>query len=406
MFLKMAWRNVWRNRRRSWIIICAVVIGLVGMLFSLAFMEGMMRQTLINALGTRIAHLEIHKKGFENNKIISLNIKNPKEVIQAVAEEPGVVAYSPRVVSSGLISSSESSSGITIIGIDPQKEPGVTTIKELVIQGDYLDHEGAYQVLIGQGLAAKLKVGLGEKIVLMAQDLTGDIGSGAYRVKGIFKTASPDFDKYMVYLNLKDSQKLLSLGNRISEVAILSDTPRNPQALQRALLTKLDSQEYEVLTWKEIIPIMVSQIEFFDEMIYVFFLVICIAMGFGIINTLLMAIMERIREFGIMMSLGVRPQKIFRLVVTESFLLCLSGLVLGNLLSYFLVFYVGKKGLNLSIFSKSLETFGVGHFIYPHLTTSMVLIGAITVLAMGVLASLYPGYKASRLRPVEALRYV
>jgi len=406
MFLKMAWRNVWRNRRRSWIIICAVVIGLVGMLFSLAFMEGMMRQTLINALGTHIAHLEIHKKGFENNKIISLNIKNPQEVIQAVAEEPGVVAYSPRVVSSGLISSSESSSGITIIGIDPQKEPRVTTIKELVIQGDYLDHEGAYQVLIGQGLAAKLKVGLGEKIVLMAQDLTGDIGSGAYRVKGIFKTASPDFDKYMVYLNLKDSQKLLSLGNRISEVAILSDTPRNPQALQRALLTKLDSQEYEVLTWKEIIPIMVSQIEFFDEMIYIFFLVICIAMGFGIVNTLLMAIMERIREFGIMMSLGVRPQKIFRLVVTESFLLCLSGLVLGNLLSYFLVFYVGKKGLNLSIFSKSLETFGVGHFIYPHLTTSMVLIGAITVLAMGVLASLYPGYKASRLRPVEALRYV
>ena len=402
----MAWRNVWRNKRRSWIIICAVVIGLVGMLFSLAFMEGMMRQTLVNALGTHIGHLEIHKKGFENNKIISLNIENPQEVIRAVAEEPGVVAYSPRIVTSGLISSSESSSGITIVGIDPQEEPKVTTIKGSVIQGDYLDEDGAFQVLIGQGLADKLKVGLGEKIVLMAQDLTGDIGSGAYRVKGIFKTASPDFDKYMVYLNLKESQELLSLGNRISEVAILSDTPENPQAVQKTLLTKLDSEEYEVLTWKQIIPIMVSQIEFFDEMIYIFFLVICIAMGFGIINTLLMAIMERIREFGIMMALGVRPQKIFRLVVTESVLLCLCGLVLGNLLSYVLVLYVGKKGFNLSIFSKSLETFGIGHLIYPHLTISMVFIGAVTVLVMGILASLYPGYKASRLRPMEALRYV
>jgi putative ABC transport system permease protein len=406
MFLKMAWRNVWRNKRRSWIIICAVVIGLVGMLFSLAFMEGMMRQTLINALGTHIAHLEIHKKGFENNKIINLNIVNPQEVIQAVAEEPGVAAYSPRVVSSGLISSSESSSGITIIGIDPQKEPKVTTIKELVIQGDYLNEEGAFQILIGKGLAEKLKVGLGDKIVLMAQDLTGDIGSGAYRVKGIFKTASPEFDKYMVYLNLKDSQKLLSLGDRISEVAILTDDPRNPQAVQKALLTKLDPKEYEILTWKQIIPIMVSQIEFFNEFMYIFFLVVCIAMGFGIVNTLLMAIMERIREFGIMMSLGVRPQKIFRLVVTESVLLCLSGLVLGNLLSCLLVVYVGKEGFNLSIFSKSLESFGIGHIIYPHLTISMLLIGAATVLVMGILASLYPGYKASRLRPVEALRYV
>ena len=406
MFFKMAWRNVWRNKRRSWIIICAVIVGLVGMLFSLAFMEGMMRQTLINALGTHIGHLEIHKKGFENNKVISLNIENPQEVMQAVAGEPGVVAYSPRVVSSGLASSSESSSGITIVGIDPQKEPKVTTIKELVIQGDYLDEDGAFQVLLGQGLAEKLKVGLGEKIVLMAQDLTGDIGSGAYRVKGIFKTASPDFDKYMIYLNLKESQKLLSLGNRISELAILTDTPENPQAVQKVLLAKLDSEKYEVLTWKQIMPIMVSQIEFFDEFMYVFLLVICIAMGFGIVNTLLMSIMERIREFGIMMSLGVKPQKIFRLVITESVLLCLCGLVLGNLLSYVLVLYVGNKGFNLSIFSKSLETFGIGHFIYPHLTISMVLIGAVTVLIMGILASLYPGYKASRLRPVEALRHI
>ncbi|MCK4427894.1 MAG: ABC transporter permease, partial [candidate division Zixibacteria bacterium] len=173
-----------------------------------------------------------------------------------------------------------------------------------------------------------------------------------------------------------------------------------------ALLTKLDSEEYEVLTWKQVMPIMVTQIEFFDEVMYIFLLVICIAMGFGIVNTLLMSIMERIREFGIMMALGVRPQKIFRLVVAESVLLCFSGLVLGNLFSYFLVLYVSKRGLNLSIFSKSLESFGIGHFIYPHLTISMVLIGAVTVLIMGILASLYPGYKASRLRPVEALRYI
>jgi putative ABC transport system permease protein len=406
MFLKMVWRNVWRNKRRSWIIICAVIVGLAGMLFSLAFTEGMMRQTLVNALGTHVAHLEIHKKGFENKKVINLSIEEPQKVIQAVAEEPGVTAYSPRVVSSGLISSSESSSGVSIIGVDPQKEPGVTIIKESVTQGDYLNEEGAYQVLIGQGLAEKLKVGLDDKIVLMAQDLTGDIGSGAYRVKGIFKTASPEFDKYMIYLNLKDSQKLLGLGNRISEVAVLIDTPRDPTAVQKSLLAKLDSEEYEVLSWKEIMPIMVSQIEFFDEMMYVFFLVVCIAMGFGIVNTLLMAIMERIREFGIMMSLGVKPRKIFQMVVAESVLLCFSGLVLGNLFTYLLVLYASRKGFDLSIFSKSLETFGIGHLIYPQLTISMVLIGAVTVLGMGIFASLYPGYKAARLRPVEALRHI
>jgi putative ABC transport system permease protein len=406
MFLKMVWRNVWRNKRRSWIIICAVIVGLAGMLFSLAFTEGMMRQTLVNALGTHVAHLEIHKKGFENKKVINLSIEEPQKVIQAVAEEPGVTAYSPRVVSSGLISSSESSSGVSIIGVDPQKEPGVTIIKESVTQGDYLNEEGAYQVLIGQGLAEKLKVGLDDKIVLMAQDLTGDIGSGAYRVKGIFKTASPEFDKYMIYLNLKDSQKLLGLGNRISEVAVLIDTPRDPTAVQKSLLAKLDSEEYEVLSWKEIMPIMVSQIEFFDEMMYVFFLVVCIAMGFGIVNTLLMAIMERIREFGIMMSLGVKPRKIFQMVVAESVLLCFSGLVLGNLFTYLLVLYASRKGFDLSIFSKSLETFGIGHLIYPQLTISMVLIGAVTVLGMGIFASLYPGYKAARLRPVDALRHI
>jgi putative ABC transport system permease protein len=406
MFIKMAWRNIWRNKRRSWIIICAVVIGLTGMIFSLAFMEGMMRQTLVNALGTHIGHIEIHKKGFENKRIISLNLENPQEIIRVVSEEPGVVACSPRIVTSGLISSSEGSSGITIVGVDPQKEPDVTTIKECVTKGQYLDVKGAFQILMGQGLAEKLKVGLGDKIVLIAQDLTGDMGTGAYRIKGIFKTDSPDFDKQMVYLNLKDAQKLLSLGNRVSEIAVLIDNPRNPEAVQKALLAKLGSENYEILTWKQIIPLMVSEIEFFRESMYILLLIIGIAMAFGIVNTLLMAIMERIREFGIMMALGVRPWKILRLVVTESILLCLCGIVLGSLLSYLLVLYLGNKGLNLSVFSKSLESFGIGHLIYPYLTIVMILLGAITILIMGFLASLYPGYKASRLRPVEALRYI
>jgi ABC-type lipoprotein release transport system permease subunit len=406
MDLKIAWRNVWRNRRRSSIIIAAIALGLAGVIVYNALMIGMAVQMVENIVGTSLGDLEIHHRGFQESRALELTIDDPDRVLHLVNETEHVQAAAPRVRAQGLVSSARATAGVEIIGIDPASEPLVSTIARSLVRGRFLRADDEHAIYLGKALAEKLKVELGRKVVLMAQGLAPEMGSDAFRVVGIFKTASPDFDKATVYIPLTAAQRLLSLDGKISEVVARIDRQRNLEQVDAALETELDPSEYEVLTWKKMAPDLVGMKRLWEGMLYLFAGVIYIAMVFGVTNTMLIAISERTRELGVLLALGTRPGRLFRQILLETVLMGLVSVGIGGALSLGLIWWLALQGLDLGWFVHGLEFMGLSRIIYPALTSMNLLISGLSALIAAVLAALWPAWRAIHLAPVEAIRDV
>ncbi|HED04876.1 MAG TPA: ABC transporter permease [Candidatus Fraserbacteria bacterium] len=404
MDIKLAWRNVWRNRRRSVIIISAIAIGLAGVVVYEALTVGMTTQMVENIVGTSLGDIEIHHRGFQESKTLELAIDNPEQVLRLVRGTEHVSAAAPRVRAQGLVSSARASAGVQILGVDPTAEPAVSTIAHSLVRGRFLAAADEYAIYLGEALAKKLKVGLGRKVVLMAKGLAPGMASNAFRVVGTFQTASPNFDKMTVYIPLAAAQSLLSLEGKISEIAVRIDRQRSLEQVAATLRTKLAPNEYEVLTWKELVPNLVQMTQLWEEWVYLFAFVIYIAMVFGVTNTMLMVISERTRELGIMLALGTRPLRIFRMILIESALMGLVSVALGSAASFGVVWWLSLQGLDLGWFVRGLSFLGLSRIIYPVLTPSILLISGLSALVATVLAAIWPAWRAVRLEPVEAIR--
>lgn len=406
MNLKLAWRNIWRNRRRSWVILAAIVVGLMGMVFMIAIMDGMSIDMVNTSIENGVGHIQIHEKGFMDNLSITLHIKNPEKLVSKIEDTPHLNSYTERIKVRGLVSSPENSSGVLIWGIDHIKEPGVSSIKTHLKEGDFLSGEKG-EIYIGRSLAKKLKVGVDDKIVIMGQGLAPEFGSGAFRVKGIFESTSSEFDKYNLYINLKDAQTLLTMDGMVSEIAIMADELDNVEMLSATLNKELEGRGLEVVTWKEVIPIIVQMAEMFSAFNFIVFIIVIIAMAFGIVNTILMSVLERTREIGILMAIGTKPRRVFAMVMWEGFLLGTVGLVIGWGVTLSLYAIISKTGIDISIWAESLKYMGgMGSTIYPVIDSSNAVWSSLSVFFAAVISALYPALKIMRLNPVKAIRSI
>lgn len=404
MLLKLAWRNIWRNSRRSMIILLSVIVGLVAIVLYDSLSIGMIRQMLDNQIGAHVSHIQIHKKGFNDNKIIQNYIPDAEKVESVVKNTPHIQHYSKRVITFGIVSSARSSSGVSLVGIDPGKEEHITKIKDSVIEGNYLSGK-EHEIVIGEQLAEKLEVGVGDKVVAMASALSGNIVSDMFRVVGIYRTFSSEFDKTHIYINLPGAREMLELGKNVSEFAIIIDDLDREQQVKTQLAEAL-SDKYEVLTYRELLPLLVMQMEVYQESIFIFYAIIAIAMIFGIINTMLMSVFERIREFGVLMAVGMKNRRLFWMILLEAFFLGILGTGIGFAISYLLYLPLSNSGIDLSAFSESLTSFGAGSIIYPVLTVESVISAILIIPFIAVLGAVYPAFKAVRLEPMSAIRYV
>lgn len=404
MLFKLAWRNIWRNARRSLIILTSVIVGLVAIVLYDSISNGMIVQMLDNQIGTQVSHIQIHRKGFNDNKIIQNYVPDPKKAEMVIRKNPDVLHYSKRVISYGILSSASSSSGVSLMGINPQQEEKVTTIKKSLVEGEYLSGK-QHEIVIGKKLAEKLDVGIGDKVVAMASALGGNIGSDVFRVVGIYQTFSSEFDKVSVYISIESARKMLELGNDISEFALIIDNLDKQQQIKTALQSGLNDN-YEVLTYKELLPLLVMQVEVYQESIFIFYAIIGVATIFGIINTMLMSVFERIREFGVLMAVGMKNNRLFRMILLEAFFLGILGTAIGFVISYLFYLPLAKSGVDLSVFSDSLNSFGAGTTIYPVLTPESVASALLIIPFIAVLGAIYPAIKAIRLDPMAAIRYV
>ncbi len=404
MLLTVAWRNLLRNRRRSVIVFISIVVGITAVMFNDGLSIGMISQMLENSIGSHVSHIQIHAKGFNDNRVIQNNMATPSEVENVLRDTPGIAHWSPRVVSFGLLSSALNSSGGVIVGVDPEREQDVTTIRRSIVEGSYLT--GApREVVIARRLADKLQVGLGDKVVGMASALSGDVGSDLFRVTGIFETVSSEFDKAYMFTSIDNARSMLELEDRVLEYAVIVRDINEVEDIAASLRSKL-GDEYEVLTYIDLLPILVSQVDMYQSMMYVVYLIIALAMIFGIINTMLMSVFERIQEFGVLMAIGMRVRRIFLMVLLEAGMLGVLGTAVGLLLGSGLLLLFSHIGIDFSIFSEGLTSFGVGAVIYPRLTPDTILNVLIIIPLTTVLGAVYPAVRAMRLQPVAAIRYV
>ena len=316
---------------------------------------------------------------------------------------PDDARWTARVRVNAVASNARHSSGVTLVGIDPSSEASVSFIGTAVSQGRYLDSDDRNGIVIGEALMKKFDTRPGHKLVLMSQDIHGEIASRAFRIIGIFKAEMESTEKQFVFVLRRASQKMLSLGDDISEISIfLPGKPDLPQVSHR-LKTALPFAEFEVNTWRELLPFQTAYLRILDGFMWIWYLVVFVAMGFGIVNTTLMAVFERMREFGLLKALGMKPWWILREVLTESFLLLVTGMIIGNLLAFICIFALAGNGIDLSALAAGAEYAGMTRVIYPAIALKDILMSNLVVLLLGILISAYPAVKAARFTPVEAL---
>lgn len=404
MLLKLSWRNLWRNRRRSLIVLAAIVLGLIVLVLTEAYTAGMLKQMLDDQIGSHVAHMLIHKKGFNDNKIIQ-NYLPSADAVESALERGGLSeAASRRIVAYGLASSASNSSGVSIVGVEPEKESRITLIKSWVVEGSYLSG-GEREIVIGRGLAERLGVELGGKIVLMSSAKDGTVGSDVFRIIGLYESSNGEFDKAYVYIKLGNAQRMLGLDSQVNEIAVLARNPDEVSTLQENVKAAL-GDEYEVLSYDELLPALMAILEVADSSMGIYYLIIGIATIFGIINTLLMSVFERIREFGVLMAMGMKNKEVFSMVLMEALLLGVIGTVAGLVVGMAIYVPMWTYGLDLSSFSEGLKFIGVSATVYP-LITPIALVRIILIIPfISVLASVYPAVRAIRLVPVRAIYYI
>lgn len=400
LLTRLAWRNLWRQRRRTTIMLAAVALGVWSMVTLAALYRGLMEQQVRSAILSLTGHIQIHDSRFLDDPTVEHSMPAPNSVLQAALDRPDIAAWAPRIRVPAVVSSERESAGVVLVGIDPAAERGLSFIPNSVTSGRYLAGADDQGLLLGRELAERLETGVGKRVVVMSQDADNQIADRGFRVVGIFDAEGGNDETAYVFTGLHVAQEMLKLGTKISEIGVMTRNRNDvaaPLVRLRAAASGLD-----VEPWTAVQPLLVLTVRISNILMYIWFGIVFLAMSFGLVNTLLMAVFERTREIGLVQALGMKPGFILIQVLAESIMLLVVGLVSGNLVAWASIAWL-HNGIDLSRFAKGMEMVGYGTHLYPYVAAEDVVVANLLVIVLGIVASLYPAYRASRYVPVEAI---
>ena len=402
--IKISWRNIWRNKLRSLVVIISIVFGLLGGIIIIAMSYGLNEERMNNAVDTYLSHIQIHNNLFSEDYNIKHTINNLDIIEKAINEDKRVVSYSKRIVLNGMLSNSNGSYGIQVKGIDPDEEIKVTNTHEKIIEGEYFRSKRDNTILVGKKLADKLNLKLKSKVVITFQDENYDLTSLLYRVEGIFRSGNSRYDEMNVFVKNKSITKNLPGFNGYHEMPILLSDIELRGEVKKDLIPL--SSDNIVEGWDDISKELAYANDMLSAVLYIFMMIILSGLSFVVINTMLMAILERRKEIGMLMSIGMNRYKIFMMISFETIFLSLIALPFGLITSYLIVEYYSVVGIDLSVVEAGLENFGVGTRLYFKVPNEEYFYVSLMVFVISIFSSIFPSIRALKINPVEATKTI
>jgi len=396
---KIAYRNLWRNKTRSLLSALAVGVGMALLLLMVSVLEGEMRGALQNTIRLQSGHIQIRPVSYDENKI-SLKwddlIADPDQVIGQIKSLPQVTVATPRLIASGILTLSDESKGVQIIGIEPDSAAN-QPFREGMIAGEFIKADDREGILIGNILADKLKLKVNDKVNLLVTTSNGAVDEQLFTIRGIFTTRTPGFDESTIFMPLSKAQTITATENHASTIFVLLQNDEQAEPVAQAL----QSDNLKILTWREQNQFIVQFEDYANAFFIVLYLIVLGITATVVTNTLVMAVFERTREIGILSAIGMKGSGIMAQFLTEAALLAtggvISGLIIGGaMVAYFTVkgFYIGNMGITGALFEDR---------IYAHFTLNNAVNLAVITYIITLIASLYPARLAARMEPVEAL---
>lgn len=403
----LAARNLMRNLRRTLLTLSAIGFGLAIMLMMVSMQEGQYRDMLVQAVSNMAGHVVVEDRAFTEDAEAEHLVEHTSGLVAEIHRVVPEAVIAPRVMMAGLMTSPQNSVGVGLRGMDPVAEAAVTDMEDKLVRGDWLQPDDMRGVLIGVTLADRLGVELGEKVVFMGQDATGEVQSELLRVRGVYRTGSSEVDGFVAYTNLAPTQRVLGRPDAVHQITVHLDDPDRSEAVRDAI-APLIPDDLHALTWDEALPDLVAFIQIDRVSGDVMMLVLWFIVAMGVLNTLLMSVLERTREFGVLLALGMRPRRLAGLVLLEGLVLGFAGMLLGLFGGLVISAYIVAYGIDYSwMIGESMEMEGI--------VMSSLMKGAwdpvrmaqycVAAVVFTVAASLYPAWHLFRLKPVEAMRH-
>lgn len=410
-FLKLSWKNIWRNRRRTLLTINAIGFGVMALVALYNYYDGFHDQVIQNVIRYQSGHLLVTAPSYHTRMATNLVVSDPSPVDQWLGTQEPVKAFSHRILVQGLVSTAQGSANIVFAGIEPEREKEVTRFAGNMVQGSYFGDTQQKSILLGSELAHLLQAEIGSKVVALTQGVDGSIGNELFFVGGIFETHS-DFDKNMAFIRIQDARQLLSLGeSAVHQIAIVLAGEEYLTAVQDQFLKTFShsSSELQMLNWKEVQKPLMAMIELNKSANRLLMFIIIFVVALGIANSILMSILERTREFGVMLAIGTTKKEVVKMVIMETLLLSLVGVALGNLLGALVTQFFHYYGFDLAwLSSQKLVVQGtiIQTVSYPAIQwrNSLLISGIVFILSL--IVSFIPIRHVSQLNPVKALRAI
>ena len=401
----MAWRNLWRHSRRSLLTATMMAVGVAMSMSMLTLIEGMygtMREVVITR---QLAHVQVHDADYVGKRSLYDAIGDADAAVAALDATPGVVGVAPRLMGNALVGSDTKTTGVQLFGVDPERELAVRPLDERIVDGGWLDRDGT--IVLGRKLAATLEVGVGDEVVAFTQAADGSLGNELYEVVGLVSAGSPQVDRFGAFTTLDDLRTLLALPDQVHELAVVGEGDAEDvvaplaEAVRRAI-----PDDLAVRPWWEVSPSTADLLAMQDVSTGVTLVFVYLIVAVGVVNTMLMSVFERTREFGLLRAVGVRPLELVRLVMLESVLLAAVSVTGGALIGGALDAWMVLVGLEVAVGGEGFEVASMQFdpVIYGKVTPASVWMPVLAVFLVAVAAAVWPAVRAARLVPVEALR--
>ncbi len=401
---KLSWRNLWRNYRRTGIMLGAIAVGVWAMIFMTALMRGMVDDMLLQGIRNLPGHVQIQHPEFLDDPNVVNSIDQPRGDLLEALNQSGAEAWASRIRVPAVIASERDSRGVNLVGIEPSSEAAITGLPQQLVEGRFLESSNDKGLVVGARLAERLETRLGKRVVVMSQDPDNNIRERGFRIVGIYRAELAALEEANIYAARGTLQQLLRIDGRVSQIVLVGEHHRDIESLYRKIQAAAPPG-VEIKPWYEIDSYLRVMFEMMDGFVLVWVIIIFLALSFGLVNTLVMAVFERVREIGLMMALGMKPGMILGQIVIESLLLLAVGLAIGDALAWVSVKAI-EDGVDISAVAEGMEMMGAASVLYPKLFLKDVVLANVVVLILGFFASLSPAWRASRYEPVEAITKV